>query len=127
MASDITTATYLERVQTGCSSRRDDDRLPRNGQSIRATLETYDVAATASIYLAKTADREHGLIHHAPDAGQRIINGRDAILREHLKRWAGIRLRAARDFKSRQPTSITDTDTGSEADAPCLSYLQSCR
>ena len=30
----------------------------------------------------------HGLIHHAPDAGQRIINGRDAILHEYLKRWA---------------------------------------
>lgn len=87
----------------------------------------HTMSPTVSTYLAKTADREHGLIHHAPDAGQRIINGRDAILRECLKRLTGIRLRAARDFKSRRPTSVTGTDTGSEVDASCLSYLHSCR
>jgi len=48
---------------------------------------------------AKTADREYtGLIHHVPDAGQRIINGRwhdppRCILEK-------MRLRAACDFKS---------------------------
>lgn len=73
----------------------------------------HTMSPTVSIYL-KTADREHGLIHHAPDAGQRIINGRDVILLEYLKRWAEIRLRAARGFKSRRPTSVTDTDIGSQ-------------
>lgn len=37
-------ATYLERVQTGCSPRRDDDRSLRSGQSIRETSGAYDVA-----------------------------------------------------------------------------------
>lgn len=89
VANDI--AAVLQRILKECKpdvARGETmiDRWAAVNRFVRHREHT--MSPTVSIYLAKTADRGHGLIHHAPDAGQRIINGRDAILREYLKRWA---------------------------------------
>lgn len=106
-------ATYLERVQTGCSPRRDDDRSLRGGQSIRATSGTYDVANCVHLL---GEDSRSGTWTYPSCSGCRTKDNKwpRRELREYLKRWAGIRLRAARHFKSRRPTSVTDIDTGSQ-------------
>lgn len=107
IASDIAVLQrILEEYKPDAARGRDDDRLCTAVNRFARHRE-HTMSPTVSTYLAKTADREHGLIHHAPDAGQRIINGRDAILRECLKRLTGIRFRAARHFKSCRPTSVT--------------------
>lgn len=68
----------LERVQTGCSPRRDDDRSPRDGQSIRVTPGNVRCRRLRPPTWGGQRIGSADLSIMPPVAGQRIINGRDA-------------------------------------------------
>jgi len=116
-------ATYLERVQTGCSPRRDDDQSLRGGQSIRETSKTYDVAKCVHLL---GEDSKSGTWIYPSCSGCRTKDNKwSRSFASIWKDWPrhAFELHATLNHVGPQRYRYRLW----EADTPCLSYLHSCQ